>query len=391
MPELESLFVRIDADLSRFRRELDDAESAAKRSTGGIARSFSSLFSELERDSENFTARLSGLGFDLNDLVNRFSLAVTFGTAASALAKRLPLPARPAVVGPGAAAGFFSPQIVDLLSGEGEERASGITIALKDLEDAQSDAERRQRSLNQVFEEGPSLMQAIQSSAEAYGEELTRLPNELALGTAGQQSLNEAIHEGAKDLRTAQGEARSLNDSARDLGFTFASAFEDAVVEGRRLSDVVRGLEQDILRILTRKLVTEPLAGAVTDVIGRGRTLLGAALFHGGGAVGTTPVSGRVVPSEIFAGAPRFASGGIVGLVPRLAPGEVPAILHRGEVVRTPAQEAAVQRRRDAGGDVVFQPGAIVIQAPSPQAFNESRGQIEAMLADAVRRGRRNR
>ena len=73
---------------------------------------------------------------------------------------------------------------------------------------------------------------------------------------------------------------------------------------------------------------------------------------------------------------------------PRLAPGEVPAILHRGEVVRTPAQEAALRR---TGGGSRDAPIIVNIQTPNPRAFNESRGQIQAMLADAVRAGRRNR
>ena len=74
--------------------------------------------------------------------------------------------------------------------------------------------------------------------------------------------------------------------------------------------------------------------------------------------------------------------------MPRLAPGEVPAILHRGEVVRTPAQEAALGRaaRRDGDTQIV-----VNIQTPNPSAFNESRGQIQAMRADAGRAGRRFR
>ena len=55
---------------------------------------------------------------------------------------------------------------------------------------------------------------------------------------------------------------------AQDLGLTFSSAFEDAIVSGKEFSDVLRGLEQDILRLVTRKLVTEPLAKSITDLIG---------------------------------------------------------------------------------------------------------------------------
>ncbi len=206
-----------------------------------------------------------------------------------------------------------------------------------------------------------------------------------AVGFADTQS--NALDMVVQKSEMARASAQNLNTAARDLGFTFASSFEGAVVEGKRFSDVLRGLEQDILRILTRKLVTEPLAGAATSLIGTGLATF-AGSFHSGGRVGSTPVSGRVVPAALFDGAPRFAGGGMIGQVPRLAPGEVPAILHRGEVVRTPAQEAALRCRGGDSGDMQI---VVNIQTPDPRAFNESRGQIQAMLADAVRAGRRNR
>lgn len=55
-----------------------------------------------------------------------------------------------------------------------------------------------------------------------------------------------------------------------------------------------------------------------------------AGLFHSGGTVGSAGVS-RSVPSAMFANAVRYHTGGIAGL----QPGEVPAILQRGEEVLT--------------------------------------------------------
>jgi hypothetical protein len=51
-------------------------------------------------------------------------------------------------------------------------------------------------------------------------------------------------------------------------------------------------------------------------------------LFHKGGTVGSGGSSTTVHPG-VFAGAPRYHSGGIAGL----KPDEVPAILQKGEVV----------------------------------------------------------
>jgi hypothetical protein len=51
--------------------------------------------------------------------------------------------------------------------------------------------------------------------------------------------------------------------SASDFGFTFNSALEDAILNGGKLSDVLKAVEQDIGRMLLRKAVTEPLGDAV--------------------------------------------------------------------------------------------------------------------------------
>lgn len=70
---------------------------------------------------------------------------------------------------------------------------------------------------------------------------------------------------------------------AEELGLSFTSAFEDAIVGGKSFSDVLKGLEQDILRIVTRKLVTEPLGNAITGAIGNGGGIGGffSSIFSG--------------------------------------------------------------------------------------------------------------
>jgi len=69
---------------------------------------------------------------------------------------------------------------------------------------------------------------------------------------------------------------------AEELGLSFTSAFEDAIVGGKKFSDVLKGLEQDILRIVTRKLVTEPLGNALTGAMKGGDLLGGIGKFFGG-------------------------------------------------------------------------------------------------------------
>lgn len=90
-----------------------------------------------------------------------------------------------------------------------------------------------------------------------------------------------------------------LNSAARDLGFTFSSAFEDAIVGGKDLSSVLQGLAQDVTRIFVRKTVTEPLGESLAGAfkgIGGGGGLVGGIknlfTFDGGGYTGAGSRSG---------------------------------------------------------------------------------------------------
>lgn len=95
------------------------------------------------------------------------------------------------------------------------------------------------------------------------------------------------------------GEAtKEVKGLAADLGMTFSSAFEDAMVSGKGLSDVLRGLEQDLIRIVMRQMVTQPLANLITSSIG---PLFGAS-DAGGTASTNSYVAARAVGGSVAAG-----------------------------------------------------------------------------------------
>ena len=68
----------------------------------------------------------------------------------------------------------------------------------------------------------------------------------------------------------------------RELGLTFTSAFEDAVVSGKKLSDVLNSLAQDMVKLVARKMVTEPMANAVSGILGDIFPSFGGAYANGG-------------------------------------------------------------------------------------------------------------
>ena len=60
---------------------------------------------------------------------------------------------------------------------------------------------------------------------------------------------------------------KNTNDIARELGLTFSSAFEDAIVGGKNFSEVLKGIEKDLVRLITRKSITEPAGKAVSGFL----------------------------------------------------------------------------------------------------------------------------
>lgn len=92
-----------------------------------------------------------------------------------------------------------------------------------------------------------------------------------------------------------------FNELAANGAQDIASAFEDAVVEGGKLSDVINSLDKQLAHLLLNDLVTKPLEGAITNFIkgiGSGGT--------GGGA--TTLVTG--ILGKIGLGSKPGGAGG---------------------------------------------------------------------------------
>lgn len=76
----------------------------------------------------------------------------------------------------------------------------------------------------------------------------------------------EVIDELYPSLEAATDATLALERAGEDLGLTFASAFEDAVVNGAKLSEVLKGIGQDILRIGIRKTITNPASDVLKSL-----------------------------------------------------------------------------------------------------------------------------
>ena len=136
-------------------------------------------------------------------------------------------------------------------------------------------------------------------------------------------------------MKQAQQTTSQEIDLVRDLGMTFQSAFEDAIIEGENLRSVLAGLLEDIARIILRVKVIEPLVGMI----------LKGLPFSKGGVV----ENGKVTP---------FAIGGIVN-----RPTIFPMASGFG-LMGEAGPEAILPLTRTSGGDlgVKASTGDVVVQ-----------------------------
>jgi len=211
-----------------------------------------------------------------------------------------------------------------------------------------------------------------------YEREVQRLRDRIALTqamTAAQAELNPLINDYGYSLERAA-TVVELENAAKRAGIEItpqlraqieelAEAYATATAEAERLAeeqdrvrqaaddmrilgkDTLRGFIQDIMNGVD---ATEALANALGKVADkllemalnnlfsetgpRGGGLLGGliipGILHSGGVAGKDGYGhGRVVSPSVFTGAKRYHRGGVAGL----QPGEVPAILQKGEVV----------------------------------------------------------
>ena len=330
-------------------------ERLRERHQNALARIGADGFERIERDRLEAQRRIDALeaaGADPEAVIDaRLAAELRFSREASALAGE---------------------QLRDFLEVEGRRRQAlreTRRAALADLEAIERGLlEPYPRAIAEVEHWRASTIAAFEAaglSAAEYGATVDREVSE---------RLAEAADEEAeRRLRASRhwrdGAVRALKDYADQAGDAGAQA-ENAIVSAAqagedafarfatgskvRFSDLTNSIVSDLARIAYQRNILGPIASALFDGLGGG--FLGGSgiqgpggagpsnfrLFHAGGTAGAGGGTRRYgVPPAVFARAPRYHAGGIAGL----SPDEVPAILRRGETVRTPEQERGLVMR----------------------------------------------
>lgn len=200
-----------------------------------------------------------------------------------------------------------------------------------------------------VLDEQARHWKDIIDPIEPYRRELEQIDKLLEAGKLTQEEwaaatfhVQDAIDKANKGVAE---QVKKTDNFARDMGLTFESAFENAMVKGKSFRDVLAGIDQDIARIILRQTVTVPLGNAVSDFISSsGISDIFSGIFGGGKAAGG-PVSGGTSYLVGERGPEIFTPGSSGSITPNGAGGDTNVTFHIASLDPRTAASVIIQNR----------------------------------------------
>lgn len=194
--------------------------------------------------------------------------------------------------------------------------------------------------------------------------------------TEAWRAFNEELQRGNAEALAVQQQVAGLLSSALT---GFAHDLESGKDAGEAFSNMLKNVASQIIDMAIQMAIVKPLMNSLFGGLNLGGTPAG--LFEAGGTVGMSGRhDGRKFSPALWAGAPRFASGGMVGL----RPGEMPIIAHRGEIILPNARRMAGSAAPASGRQTVK---VEVSAAPSPLLDLSIKTSARAAEERAVSRG----
>jgi hypothetical protein len=238
-----------------------------------------------------------------------------------------------------------------------EKSVLAVNEAFEDFQMEQMSSEQQQAKIIQQVVDLTSEIEALQSllpedgafniltaSAEevARFERLTELQEKL-VKTIGKRKILET----------------DLQILAKNAGSLIAQGFEDAILSGQKLSEVVRSLGRDLVRLVFNQMVTQRLASGIA-------TLLGA-----------PPIPGRAMGGPVSGGSPY-----VVG--------------EQGPELFVPHASGTIVPNNKMGGGSGSGSGSVTVnyniaagvsRAELAPILEQERRRLKAEIPDMVRRG----
>jgi hypothetical protein len=239
---------------------------------------------------------------------------------------------------------------------DAEDQRRREAEATRDAARAQEEAIRaREEASKRLLADVTSLentLDPLTAATRRWADQQALLAQALDAAIISQERYNELVAMSDEAFRKAtekqteyltgiEKQSRENENLARDLGLSFQSAFEDAILRGEKLRGVLAGIAQDIARIILRQTVTTPLAGLVMG----GLSSAFGGLF-GGSSLGD--IRGPGGSTSIPFGGPRALGGPVEA-------GSAYLVGEQGPELFMPGQSGRIIPNGQTGGTVVNQ------------------------------------
>lgn len=220
-----------------------------------------------------------------------------------------------------------------ILGGGSGSSSGGVGRAVESMTDLQRDAQQ--------------VIRQTRTDVEKYQEELAKLNMLYEAGAIDLETYNRAMEQAREQYTETAAEMNDLGKITDDILSSQINSWDDLKsVAVNALAEIIKNLIKTNQAASRTGSVLGGIntgfgssGGSIFDsILGFGSMLFSS--FHSGGVVGSGGGKRSVNPG-VFAGAPRFHSGGLVG-------GEVPIIAKKGEMVLTEQQQ-----RMMGGGSTV--------------------------------------
>lgn len=204
------------------------------------------------------------------------------------------------------------------------------------LSAANADAQNRS---NQSIEEYHALIKSLQSPLQIYEAEIERITlfeekhgmsvddaaKAIGIAAAAYSAAIGPMEDMTSRLSAANEEARKtvpamsqLAQISNDAGAMIAQGFEDAILSGQKLGEVIRSLGMDLMRMVFQQTVTAPLAAGISGAILKGFRAEGGPVNSGspyvvgekGPELFVPSSSGSIVPNGAM-GSSGGSAGGV--------------------------------------------------------------------------------
>lgn len=224
---------------------------------------------------------------------------------------------------------------------------------------------RVEATTDQLRREMGRAEQQVANASRQMDLSMRRFDGAMARSGQTTQAWRDSLAGGLAGMQEGlSSETRRASAASREIGRTLSGHFEDAIVEGKELRDVVRGLAQDLLQVAVRRAGRQPLQEGLSGLMD---SMIGS-LF--GGLFGRQ-AGGSINPKQAY----LVGEHGPEIVVPKLPSRVVPQTFHarrNGNAAAAPVQ-------------ISFQ-----VSSPDVEGFRRSESQITAMLARSLSRGNRN-